>query len=229
MRKINLGTEERNWLKPLLQQRIDHFKTVEADVPLKYLANTESALSKIITNEFPTLREWERVMCSSVTNEKLDFLYQTTELPDAFSLADSTPGYLAQLAEIDLAEGLKQKFGRKKDVHVRRYERKSYKEYLAQIEKLKQSDMIYISGSTNISPYKIGFVYQQSELCVFELRNKIELHSLGFSKIPTDASKYGKQYFQAVTTRKQALERFEKHNDDEYVDGQLHFLKTVLN
>lgn len=227
MRKIIFTDEECTWLKPLLEERIECFNNEEFNIPQKYLNWTTSALLKLTASTEVFLSDWEQTMCSSCTREEVDNLYRSIELPDAFSLLDSTSAYLAELHDIDIAENIITKLYRRKYKSRRSYERVSYSEYLSRLKKLKQSDLIYLSGNT--SPYKIGFVYQNKEVCVFELRHKIELHSLSFYSINMSPDIYGKTYFQSVTTRQQALERLTVYTENEYVEGQLRFLKELLN
>jgi predicted DNA-binding protein len=230
MKKIDLTSTERYFLTPLLKNRIEEFKASAFAIPAKYSDNLHSAFAKISAGPVSTLRNWEKVLCSGCVNERLDMLNQTIERPDAYSLLASTPEKLKQLEQIDIAHSILEKLSSGWDKKALWFkERTSYAEYLDRVNKLKRSDMIYLSGSNGVSPYKIGFVYDRTEFCVFELRQKIDLYAIQFSNIGSDAIAHGRRYFQMVLNRKQAFEKLSHFDESEYNAGQLPFLLQLLN
>jgi hypothetical protein len=228
MKAVNLNKEECAWLSPLLEQRAEMHETSEYSIPQKHVLNTISALKKVSTGFVSHLNEWERVMCSSCASEELYELYQSIPKTDAYSLLNCTASDLAHLMKIDLGEEIKTRLGRsERKSSPFYYKRTSYQEYLNRLAKLKRSEIIFMSGSNGIIPYKIGFVSSGKEICVFELRRKIELYSICFHPINMDPYRYGQQYFQRVVNREQAYNALKPFSED--VEEKIKLICQLLN
>jgi hypothetical protein len=230
MKKLQLTTTERNWILPLLNERMETFKEGEFKVPAKYISNLESVTAKVSTGSNMELKQWERIMICSCTNEKLSVL---NILHDEVGIDDLTDAYgtlKRELSEIDTAYSILDKVEKGRYKRAPGFkERTSYAEYLERIEKLKRSEIIYLSGSNGLSPYKIAFVHNESEFCTFELRHKIDLPSISFGQLKEDAIQYGRKFFQRVLTREQAFQNLSQFSASDYQEGQFPFLLEMLN
>lgn len=199
-------------------------------VPEKYIANLKSVTGKVRTLSNLELKQWERIMISSCTNERLSILNSLNDELGVNDLMDFYGALKPDLVEIDTAYSVLEKVENGRYKSLPRYkERTSYMEYFESIEKLKQSEMIYLSGSKGVSPYKIGFVYKEAEYCSFELRRGIDLQSIFFTPLNDDAVRYGYKFFQQVLRRGEAFDNLNQFDDSEYREGQLPFLLRMLN
>jgi len=230
MKKLQLTIDERNWLLPLLNERMETLLTDAFEAPAHHLDNLDAAIKKVLTDLNLHLKTWEKIMISSCVNEHLSMLNLMIDKPDAYSLLNCDGVTRRTLEEIDNAYNILSKLenGKYKKASMFK-ERISYAEYFEMLAKLRGAEMIYLSGSNDVSPYKIAFVYNKKEYCQFELRQNIDLHSINFGPLKDDAIKYGRTYFQEVLTRKQAFESLSRFNDSDYREGQLPFLLELLN
>jgi hypothetical protein len=230
MKKLQLTTAETNWLLPLLRERMETFLDGTFKVPLKYTSNLESVTAKVSADSKLELKQWERIMVSSCTNERLSILNLLIDEPGIDDLTDLYGALKSELVEIDTAYSILDKVESGRYMRTPRFkEHTSYAEYFERIEKLKQSEIIYLSGSNSVSPYKIAFVYNKSEFCTFELRRKIDLPDISFGPLKDDAIQYGRKFFQKVLSREQAFENFSRFTESDYRDGQLPILLQLLN
>lgn len=230
MKKLQLTTAERNWILPLLGERMETFMEGTFKVPAKYISNLQTVTAKVSTESNMELKQWERIMFCSCANERLSVLNLIHGEPGIDDLTDSYGALKSELAEIDTAYSIldKVEYGRYKRA-PRFKERTSYAEYFERIEKLKRSEIIYLSGSNGVSPYKIAFVYNKSEFCTFELRHKIDLPSISFGQLKEDAIQYGRKFFQKVLTREQAIQNLSQFSASDYQEEQFLFLLEMLN
>lgn len=230
MKKLQLTIDERYWLLPLLNERMETLLTDSFEVPTQHVNNLGSAIKKVSIDLKLHLKTWEKIMISSCVNEHLSKLNLTIDKPNAYSLLNCAVAARRALEEIDNAYSILSKLenGLYKKAPIFK-ERISYAEYFERLEKLKGAEIIYLSGSNDVSPYKIAFVYNKTEYCQFELRHNIDLHSINFVPLNDDAIWYGRTYFQEVITRKQAFDSLSRFNDSDYSEGQLPFLLELLN
>jgi hypothetical protein len=225
MKKISLTENERKWLMPLLKSRMTTFLSEPLKVPGLYTGNLLSATDKLNADLSVQLKQWEKVMIESCTNERLHQLNTITQKPDVYQLIDSDDELKNQLEEIDTAYSI---LGKLKPTPTYKI-RTSYREYFERLQKLKSSEMIYLSAVNGGSPYKIAFVHQGAEYCSFELGHPIELGTISFGRLNEDAVLFGRKKFHQVLSRDQAFAHLSQFGDNDYQYGQLPFLLHLLN
>jgi hypothetical protein len=229
MKKIQISTDERDWLLPLLNERKQNYLDGSFNVPKKYIVNLESVIAKVSAEFNLELKQWEKIAISSCTNERLSILISLHGDPGIDNLTDLNGALKSELIEIDTAYSILDKVASGRYQRAPRFkERTSYTEYFERMGKMKRSDIIYLSGSNDVSPYKIAFVYNKTEFCTLELRHKIDLPNICFGPLKEDVVQYGRKFFQKVLNREQALKSLSRFTDADYRDGQLPFLLQML-
>ncbi|SNA87662.1 hypothetical protein FI146_620003 [Flavobacterium psychrophilum] len=111
-----------------------------------------------------------------------------------------------EMRKIDLMFSLKSKLFSKKH--------KTFENVFEKIEKLKQSETIFISNSNDGKPYKIAFVnLKQNEIFKFELNNLNNFESISFDKKnKSELNEIGRKYAK-VCNKKEASEIFNNQNE----------------
>ncbi|MDR0802995.1 hypothetical protein [Fluviicola sp.] len=104
---------------------------------------------------------------------------------------------------------------------------------LATIEKLKNSDKIFLSKSGDNNYYKIAFVYDNKEYLPFELKfGTYHIHNFDSEFISLNGElpeKIGAKNFSLVTTKSDAKKMLASCDKQYYSEGALDFINVLLD
>lgn len=226
MKKINFAPIERDWLVDLLLQRIAMYSKFQPKE--KYVEYSAAAVLKLDHLEV-NLKDWEKSMCLSVTNEWLSKFGDSIDVADAYSLLNVSEEDRKILDQIDLAKTILIKLGENRaKSRIGHDFSLFYRDGHAMLNKLSACYMIYLSKSEDGNVYKIGFVHEGKEVSIYEMRHKVEISDMQFGSLKDDPISYGKKYFSSVTDKAGALVTLRECKGEDYPENQLRFFSQLL-
>lgn len=101
-----------------------------------------------------------------------------------------------------------------------------YRDKIFTINKMKNSDVIFLSKTRQSDYYKIGFVFQKIECFVFELKSIVSFSHI-IHKQNIDIEETSKE-FSLKTDKKQALKIFSEYENQDIPSETLEIVKLLL-
>lgn len=242
MKPITFTTDEKKLLQDLLKKRLDSYrKTFEQDQLDKsskrhfenlYFKPLVSALDKVSNQDTVFYDSREKKSVISCINEHYDDFYNELQLPTALSWLTITEQKRLVVAKLDNSENILVKCGfyNKRSNFLRDDTDFRYGNILKAVDKLKMSNMVFLSKIGEKTYYKIAFIYENIEYATFELTHKISWRDIKFASLNNESpQEFGAQRFSLMTTKEDAKFIFANCDKEIYPESVLDFINSLLN
>jgi len=222
---MKLTTFEKETLKKIIPERIELSKIDKMTISTQLKKAFSSILEKIDSEKF-TLNKAETYSLIKLFNEQYDLIKKHTENWNLIKWINISHEIKNELLYndvlVDLIKGNKRYADNHKGLKPRIDENIRYRNIFTVIQKLKNSEDIYLSKIEN--PYKICFIYNNQEHCIFELKDEYKIYNICFYK----NSNFVRDICESQITRAQALELLTNCNPNIYDKNLIDFLIEVL-
>lgn len=243
MKQIIFTKDERVILQGFLEKRLDYYhkylneiglidRTGKRNFDSFYIKPLISALEKISNQESASFDSKEKLVFISCINEHFDDVYNELKLPTALSWLTISDKQRQIITQIDTYKDILQKSGyySKKHSFVRYDTKFRYRNILEVVEKMRLSDIIFLSHVGQGYFYKIAFVCNNEEYFPFELSQQISLRDIKF--IPFNGQtleSIAAKKFSLTTTKSNTRELISTCEPIHYPEGVLDFIKELLS
>ena len=243
MKQIIFTKDERAILQGFLEKRLDYYRKYLNEIGLIdragkrsfdsfYIKPLLSALEKILNQESAFFDSKEKLVFISCINEHFDDVFNELKLPTALAWLTISDKQRTNIIQLDTYKDILQKSGyySKKHSFIRYDTEFRYRNILAIVEKMRRSDIIFLSQVGQGYFYKIAFVCNNEEYFPFELSHQISLRDIKFipfygQTLESIASKN----FSLTTTKSKAKELISTCEPLHYPEGVLDFMKELLS
>lgn len=234
MKPIQLSADEKEFLLPYVQARLTTLSEISSNPPKKNINALQAIVKKLSDTSDHTYSPFEKPLCCACIKDKFKSLSaEVLPLTSGYKWLQITDNQRIAMARVDIAKSILQKFGEYK---IRKGGRthtvipRFYSKGFDAIEKLKKSDIIYLTHSDSNGYRKIGFVYNTTEFTTFELRHQVAPLEIDFGNLKgTNAHEYGQLHFSMVANREEARNIFNRLGHAEYPEDVISFFQTILN
>ena len=242
MKLITFSDRQRNILKDLLVCRLNNYNRIYLEEGLDkpsskrfknyYIKSFNSALEKITSNSKGLYNSKDKTAFISCINEHYDNYYKQLQLPTLFSWLNISNQQRKIVEKLDDCKDILVKCGyyNQRKIFTPCDTEFRFGYYVSAIDKIKESDKVFLSKTGENDYYKVGFIYNNEEYVSFELKNKISLSSFQFSSIQKQLlQSAGSQRFSFVTSKPDAKRLLSCCEGKSYPKGVLDLVYALLN
>jgi hypothetical protein len=240
--KYPIFTEtQRLKLQYLLSERLKSYDVTDNDEsnPAKfkrfysyYVGPTRSALDKITNTESVVYSDKEKLSCIGCIHEQYNRTLDQLKLKSTLDWLDVSDAQRKVVADLDDCKEILKNFGyfKTKNIFQEIDPDFSYGAVLKVSDKLKKSDLVFLSKTAQNEYYKIAFVHNSEEYLSIELPHKISWRNLAFVGFGnTTIEEIASTKFSFMTTKPEARELLSVFKPKYYFEETKDTVNFLLN
>jgi hypothetical protein len=240
--KYPIFTEsQRLTLQHLLSERLKSYDVTDNDESNTanfkrfysyYVARTRSAFDKITNIESTGYSDKEKLSCISCINEHYSRTLDQLKLKSTLDWLNVSDDQRKVVADLDDCKEILNNFGyfKTKNILPQVDPDFRYGAVLKVFDKLKRSDLIFLSKTAQNEYYKIAFVHNNGEYLSIELSHKISWRNLAFVGFGnTPINEIAKTRFSMMATKAEARELLSVFKPKYYFEETKDTVNFLLN